>query len=70
MEWLLNETRHGLRSSLLASDPAGLTEEIQDTAIGQVAYLMDMAKANVLELLCETTKAIELVDCHICPTSL
>ena len=32
---------------------------------GQVAYIVDMAKADALDLLGETRQAFELVDRHV-----
>ena len=33
--------------------------------LGQLAYMVDMAKADALELLGEARQALELVDCHL-----
>ena len=34
-------------------------------ATDQIAYLVDMAKADALELLGETRKAVEMVDSNV-----
>ena len=46
-------------------DLAGLIESVQGVARDQVAYMVDMAKADALDLLGETRQAFELVDCHV-----
>lgn len=46
-------------------DLAGLVENVQGATKGQAAYLVDMAKADALDLLGETRRAWELVDCHV-----
>jgi hypothetical protein len=43
---------------------AGLIENVQVAAQAQVAYLVDMAKAEALDLLGETRQAFKLVDRH------
>ena len=40
-------------------------ESVQGFAKEQVAYMVDMAKADALELLGETRQAFELVDRHV-----
>ena len=46
-------------------DLAGLIENIQAAARKQVAYMVDMAKADALDLLGETRQALDLVDRHV-----
>ena len=62
LERLLIETGGGEPESPLPIDLAVLTEKIQNAAKAQVAYMVDMAKAEVLDLLGETRQAFELVD--------
>jgi len=49
----------------LTIDLAGLVEAVRGAASEQVAYLVDMAKADALDLLGETSQALELVDRHV-----
>ena len=65
LDTLLMETRDGQRESPLPIDLAGLIENAQGAARGQVAYMVDMAKADALDLLGETRQAFELVDRHV-----
>ena len=53
------------RSSPLLIDLAGLNENVQEAVNEQVAYMVDMAKADALEVLGETKQALELVDRHV-----
>ena len=46
-------------------DLAGLVEAVQRVAKEQVANLVDMAKADALDILGETRQALELVDRHV-----
>lgn len=55
-EGLLNETR---------VDLGGLLENVQGANDKQVVYLLDMAKADALEMLGEARQAFELVDRHV-----
>jgi len=64
LECLLNETGHRQDESPLSIDLAGLIENVQVAAQAQVAYLVDMAKAEALDLLGETRQAFKLVDRH------
>jgi len=48
LDRLLIETRHGQDESPLTIDLAGQTERVQGVAKEQVAYMVDMAKADVL----------------------
>ena len=62
---LLGETRGGHQPSRLTIDPAELIENTQVAAKGQVAYMVDMAKADALDLLGETRQALELAERHV-----
>ena len=55
----------GQQSSPLTIDLAGLIENVQGAAREQVAYMVDMAKSDALDLLGETRQAYELVDRHV-----
>ena len=57
VERLLNETGDEQTASRLKIDLAGLIENVQGAAKGQVAYLVDMGKADALELLGENRQA-------------
>ena len=65
LERLLIQTGDGQDESPLTIDLAGLIENVQGAAREQVAYLVDMAKADALDLLGETRQAFELVDRHV-----
>ena len=65
LERLLIETGDGKDESPLTIDLAVFIEKIQGTAREQVAYMVDMAKADALDLLGETRQAFELVDRHV-----
>ncbi|MDA1129785.1 MAG: hypothetical protein O2913_13995 [Chloroflexi bacterium] len=65
LERLLNETGDRQEGSPLTIDLARLTENTQVAAKEQAAYLVDMAKADALDLLGEPRKALELVDRHV-----
>ena len=62
---LLDGPGDGHDESPLTLDLARLSENIQAAAKGQVAYMVDMAKADALDLLGETRRAFELVDRHV-----
>lgn len=64
LERLFNETGDGQDESQLTIDLAGLVEAVQRVAKEQVANLVDMAKAEALDLLGETRQAFKLVDRH------
>ena len=64
-ERLLMETGDGQDESPLTIDLAGLVETVQGSAREQVAFLVDMAKADALDLLGETRQAFELVERHV-----
>ena len=49
----------------LTVDLAGLVENVRGAAREQVAYMVDMAKSDALDLLGETRQAFELVDRHV-----
>jgi len=65
LETLLNETGDGQDEPPLTIDLAGLTENAQLAAGAQIAYMVDMAKSDALDLLGETRQALELVDRHV-----
>ena len=65
LERLLIEPREGQDASPLTIDLAGLIEKVQNAAKDQVTYLVDMAKADALDLLGDTRQAWELVDRHV-----
>jgi hypothetical protein len=65
LERLLVETRDGQDESPLTIDQVGLIENVQGAAKEQAAYMVDMAKADALELLGENRQALELVDRHV-----
>ena len=58
LERLFNETGDGQDESQLTIDLAGLVEAVQRVAKEQVANLVDMAKADALDLLGETRQAL------------
>ena len=62
VERLLIETAYDDRPSPLTIDLTGLIEHAGRPAKGQVAFMVDMAKADALDLLGETRQAFELVD--------
>ena len=64
-ERLLIEPGGGQDESPLTIDLAGLVETVQGSAREQVAFLVDMAKADALDLLGETRQAFELVERHV-----
>ena len=58
LERLFNETGDGQDESQLTIDLAGLVEAVQRVAKEQVANLVDMAKADALDLLGETRQEL------------
>jgi len=63
---LLIETGDEQDESPLTIDLAGLIEDIQGAAAReQVAYMVDMAKSEALDLLSENRQEWELVDRHV-----
>jgi len=65
VEKLLGETRDGHQPSPLTIELAELIESVQGASKEQVSYLVDMAKADALDVLGETRQALELVDRHV-----
>ena len=65
LEMLLIEAGDRHEESPLTVDLVGSIESIQSAARAQVAYMVDMAKADALDLLGETRQAVELVDRHV-----
>ena len=65
LEKLLNETEDGESKSQLTIDRTGLVEAVREAVVNQVAYMVDMAKAEALDLLGESRQAVELVDQHV-----
>ena len=65
LERLLCKTGDGQDESPLKIDLASLIDSISGAAAEQVAYLVDMAKSDALNLLGETRQAWELVDRHL-----
>ncbi len=70
LENLSGERRDGHQPSRLTINLAGLIVSAQTAAKEQVSSLVDMAKADALDILGETRQALELVDRHVCPTQL
>ena len=65
VEALLIEAGDAWDETRLTIDLAGLIENIQGAAREQVAFMVDMAKSEALDLLGETRQAFELVDRHV-----
>ena len=65
VERLLNEAGDGQDSTPLAIILAGLAVSVQGAAKEQIVYMVDMAKADALDLLGENRQAFELVDRHV-----
>jgi hypothetical protein len=65
VERLLNETGDGQDVPPLTIDLSELVENVQSAAKEQVAYMVDMAKADALDLLGENRQALELVERRI-----
>lgn len=65
LDKLLKEMEDGENESPLTIDLAGLIENIPGVAKRQVADMVNMAKADALDLLRETRQAFELVDRHV-----
>jgi hypothetical protein len=65
LERLMDQTGDGQEESMLTIDLAGLIESVQGSARAQTAYMVDMAKAEALELLGESRQAFDLVDRHV-----
>ena len=62
LERLLAEAEDGQDESSLTVDLAGLMENVGEAATEQIAYLVDLAKADALEILGENRQALEFVD--------
>ena len=65
LETLLVETVDGPDESPLTIDLASLIESALGAASKQVAYMVDMAKSDALDLLGESRQAFELVDRYV-----
>ena len=65
VENLFGETRDGHQPSRLTIGMAVLIDSVQAATKDQVSYLVDMAKADALDLLGENRQALELVDRHV-----
>jgi hypothetical protein len=65
LERPLYETGGGKGESPLTIDVAVLIGNVQEAVREQVRYMVDMAKADALDLLGETRQAFELVDRHL-----
>ena len=59
------KTRDGQDESPRTIDLAGLIESVQGAAKEQVAYMVDMAKADALDVIGESRQAWELVDRYV-----
>lgn len=62
---LLDERKDEELPSPLTIDLAGLIDNVREAAKEQVTYMVDMAKADALDVLGETRQAFELVDRHV-----
>ena len=60
----LEKLSEGQDGSPLMIDRARLVEAAREAVMDQVAYMVDMAKADALDMLGETRLALELVDRH------
>ena len=65
VEKLLDDAGDGHRESSLMIHLSGLILNVMGAAKEQVSYLVDMAKADALDLLGETRRASELVDLYV-----
>jgi len=65
LERLVVDTENRQEESPLTIDLVALVDNVQGAAREQVAYLVDMAKADALDILGETRQALELVDRHV-----
>ncbi|PKB80034.1 MAG: hypothetical protein BZY88_10190 [SAR202 cluster bacterium Io17-Chloro-G9] len=65
LERLLNEVEDGQDESSLKINLERLIENVQKAAAEQVAYMVDMAKSDAMDLLGETRQAFELVVRHV-----
>ena len=62
---LVVETKDGQDEPPVAIVPASLIEGVEGAARKQVAYIVDMAKANALDVLGENRQALQLVERYI-----
>ena len=65
LEMLLAETGDGKDASPFTIDLESLVGNVHRAAKERVAYLVDMAKADALDLIGENRQALELVDRHV-----
>ena len=65
LESLLTEREDGENESPLTIDLAVMTENVQVAAGAQVTYMVDMAKADALDMLGEARSALQLVERHV-----
>jgi len=65
LQRLLIETGDGQHEYPLTIDLMGLIENVQEPTREQVAFMVDMAKADALDMLGETRQAVELVDRYV-----
>jgi len=65
LERLLVETGDGQDESPLTIDLVALVDSVQGAAKEQVTYLVDMAKADALEILGDNRQALELVERYV-----
>ena len=70
LERMISETGDRQDESPPTINLAGLLENAQGSAKEQVSYMVDMAKAEALDLLGEPRQAFELVDRYVRPTLL
>ncbi len=62
---LVVETKDGQDEPPLTIDLAALIEGVEGAAREQVAYLVDMAKANALDFLGEPENAVKMVERYV-----
>ena len=62
---LVVETKDGQDEPPLTIDPAALIEGVEGAALEQVAYLVDMAKANALDILGEPENAVKMLERYV-----
>ncbi len=65
LERPLVETGDGQDESPLTIDLAAVIEGVEGPAREQVAYLVDMAKANALDVLGESENAVKMVEQYV-----
>ena len=64
-ERLLNKTGDGQDETPLILNLEGLRDNVQGPVRDQISYMVDMAKADALDVLGESRQAFELVDRHV-----